>query len=678
MLYRRLLLGLLLLALLASLPALIHRVRAEQASRTVELVVDVNGYAKLAADSGVDLVTYLGQLRQAGATALGVSEESLADLAKRGHLVLASGGTVAGWLATGRVPAGWPADLTRATVSAAGTYAVVSDPAFNGWLGRALVDTQGPGVVRTYAGRQVWVYALPGDRKTVAKLPVGFYPPDFQPLASLGLPLALAMHNSPGLGAGGVATLFADATASTAANLVFFTSSSVVGAPGALSATATAMNQRDIVLGTLETSDQLGNVAQTGLQRLSALVGGRVVRVFDEPSWMVLHRPADFTVDSLVEAVESRNMRVLWLHPQHNGILPGQATAGNVALLANLASRLRATGYGGGQAGVLPDVTVPVWELVLMGWGAVAGALLLLDNLFPRTRRTGVLLLVLGLVLVPALLLVSHRLAPSALALLAAVTFPSLAVERVASRYDSWAQEGRVRLSTALYHGVVAAVDVLLVTLVGAALVGAMLGNTAHMLEWQYFRGVKLVYLLPPLLALVSYLVWVGPSGRRAPGRRADFWAEARWAWEWPVKLGALAVMGLVALAGLLYLVRSGNVTSALVPAIETQMRYALERLLIYRPRTKEFLIGYPALVASGWFAAHRRTGWYLLALLGGSVAAVSVQDAFAHIRTPFLGSLWRSGNGLALGLALGLVGTTVLALAWRWWEARGASTSQE
>jgi hypothetical protein len=74
------------------------------------------------------------------------------------------------------------------------------------------------------------------------------------------------------------------------------------------------------------------------------------------------------------------------------------------------------------------------------------------------------------------------------------------------------------------------------------------------------------------------------------------------------------------------------------------------------RPRTKEFLIGHPALVvALGLLSAGRRE-WLPLAMLLGAIGQVSLVNTFCHLHSPLEVSLMRTLWGILIGLLLGAI----------------------
>ncbi len=121
-----------------------------------------------------------------------------------------------------------------------------------------------------------------------------------------------------------------------------------------------------------------------------------------------------------------------------------------------------------------------------------------------------------------------------------------------------------------------------------------------------------------------------------------------------PVVVASVLTVGFVVF---IYLSRSGNFPLIPVSDLEFEWRSRLADLFSVRPRTKEFLLGYPALLLGSWLGPPAlRRGWgFVLAALGG-VAASSVLNTFVHLHIPAAVSTGRTLVGLGLGLAVGLL----------------------
>ena len=310
---------------------------------------------------------------------------------------------------------------------------------------------------------------------------------------------------------------------------------------------------------------------------------------------------------------------------------------------------------------------------VLQAVAVVAAGLLLLELLLPGLRNWGYApLAVLGL-LGAALGAGSQHLTQLLVPMAAASVFGGLAMWYAANLWNRWAPAAgapelhphpvaRARTFGWIWtRGVAVSAVTSGITFVGAVIIATLLGDTTHFLEWQYFHGIKVTYLGIPFLAACAFaaVVGFGASRQEAGGGILD---QVVWAGEQPVRYKHVAVLLFVALAGGIYLLRSGNVSAAYVPAIEQHMRTFLARTLPARPREKEFLVGYPSVFLALLALSRRSRWWFLLFLLGISAGQVSVVDTFEHIRSPFALSVWREGIGLAVGIA---TGTLALVVAW-------------
>ena len=129
--------------------------------------------------------------------------------------------------------------------------------------------------------------------------------------------------------------------------------------------------------------------------------------------------------------------------------------------------------------------------------------------------------------------------------------------------------------------------------------------------------------------------------------------------YKWAILAGVLAICGYI------YISRTGNTTAELSTA-ESTMRTALNDWLGVRPRSKEFLIGYPFLLLLLYLGASKQN-WVLT--LPAVIGQVSLVNTYAHIHTPLLISLQRGFNGLALGLVLGIVLVIAVKFFFIWWR---------
>jgi hypothetical protein len=106
-----------------------------------------------------------------------------------------------------------------------------------------------------------------------------------------------------------------------------------------------------------------------------------------------------------------------------------------------------------------------------------------------------------------------------------------------------------------------------------------------------------------------------------------------------------------------IYLLRSGNFNILPVFPAEIEARKFLELIMSARPRTKEFIIGYPSLFAF-LYLYPKKVSYKLLSFLGtlSTIVGISIINSFCHGHTPVLTSLSRTFNGLFLGIITGCI----------------------
>ncbi len=670
--YRRVLALLIVVGVLAGIPDAIARIRTESASRHVELVAGQHTFSALARAEGSRPAAFLKSLRASGVRGLAVSETTLLGLESSGAATVQTGHA---WLAA-RLAAG--AAPPPFQIQPHDVYVVTRSTALGRWLPTALRGTLPRAwtvSVHTLGGATV--VSIASSLATLEKVPLGFAPGSFKLARQLHMDVLPRLQNTRwGLSSTAVAALLQRVdSAGVPVHVIVFAGEgvSIPGYPHDLGLVSNWMRSHHLLLGAIETPDQLTNIHLPGVVHLNNALGQRTVRVYSVPTWLVNKYSANHARISLMSGVVERNLRVLYLHPILTGAHP---LAQNVSFYHSLVTILAGRGFVLGTPRPFAAITVPTYARVLEGLAILAGGLWLLAGLFPDTRRLGWWpLIVLGTA-TAGVAAVSHTLAPLVGALAAASVFGGLSVLWGARRWQAWqASDGdhAPGLGRLWLRGMGLAITMAAITALGGYLVATLLGSTPFMLDWAYFRGVKLTFLGTPFLAALAFVVYVGlaPEG----GRIRGLWREFSWAGEESVKFKYVLVFLVLAAIGGYYMLRSGNVSASLVPSIELRERDFLAQVFTYRPLEKEFLVGYPSILLLPLCAAKRQRWAYLFFLLGAAVGQVSIMDAFITLRTPLLNSTLRETYGLLLGLCTGTVGLIVIHTAVRLaarWRARG------
>ncbi len=610
------------LACAAALFLAVGRMRIERANRTVEIIVDADDVRRVASAAGITPEVLLRQLKGAGATALGVRELTLKEMLESGLVTLAPGGrrlVTADPLAAKRLASALTTKLPELGSHAEGT-AVVLPPAVS-----------------------------PNE---LQDMPLLLRPDALADAHRLGLRVVARLGNYPQASPAAIETAAAEA-ARAGAKLVVFRDDQVLGYQALLQDTAEAFVRHGLQYGYVEIAEQKGEEA------LAARLAPRLLRVHSITDADLETITPYTAVMRYARAVRERGIRAAYVRLLSRP-LPDPARE-NVQYLSSVVKGIQDEGFMIGPAAPLSAPTgwpsPPARWLVALGIAAGVG--LLLRRLIPLSAalRWALVLALAGLLLAVALVK-EPMLAPLG-GLLAASVFPALGLAVALQQVQS--EEGR-RPNALLRPALRGLLLASLFSLAGGLLVVGIYAKLPYLQGIGTFAGVKLSYLLPVLVALLVVIAEL--PGTDEP--LSAWWGRTRQKGEEflrsPVSWGG-AIVVVVTLAALaLALMRSGNESAVAPTGLELKMRSLLETILIARPRTKEFLLGHPALMLSLALLLRGRRGWLPLLVIIGALGQISLLNTFCHFHIPLYLSLLRSLHGLWLGALFG----GVFILAWR------------
>ncbi len=192
---------------------------------------------------------------------------------------------------------------------------------------------------------------------------------------------------------------------------------------------------------------------------------------------------------------------------------------------------------------------------------------------------------------------------------------------------------------------------VLLGTLcLGLLVMGAMLSGAEYYLNNELFRGIKISLIAPPLYTAVAFYIMYIEEKKDI----RVFLNKIKLAMQAQIKVYWVVLALVFGALGMYYLRRSGNVNS--ISSLESAMRTAITHLFPARPRTKEFLIGYPSLVLLIFYV--RKTDNRLLQwifAIGTAVLASSIVNTSCHVFADLSVIYGRVANGLLLGTVISI-----------------------
>lgn len=279
----------------------------------------------------------------------------------------------------------------------------------------------------------------------------------------------------------------------------------------------------------------------------------------------------------------------------------------------------------------LPLYSAPI--IWLCGLGAVVIFILLASEV--GLAKLGIIFGILGFIGYGGLLVKTPSFACKAMALFGAIMFPSYAL--VTTIQD----EPRNLKDTILSF-----LKVCVISFGGVLTIIGTLSRTSFGLGIDVFMGVKVAHVIPIGIVLLVLIY-------KAHGMDYKYYFGFL---QRKISYGAVIVIAVVAAALYIYTSRTGNTGSA--TGAELAFRQFLDSALGVRPRTKEFLIGYPILLCLLYFG-YREI--YLLLVIFAAIGPISLVNTYAHIHTPVLISLLRSAYGIIIGLIIGMIGIFVV-----------------
>lgn len=628
---RLVLCGLIVLALLCSLIVLGGRAAAEMENRHTLLTLEWSQLKDTAARNGYTVEDALAKLLPEGEEQIfsGVvyKEPTLYDWQNGGYLMLDSGTQLMSDMRAGN----WQTDDSFAS-DFNHNYVLCYDEALQQRVYEHLQNkTSAQNILHTFRAGDTLLYAVETSYPytDLVALGIGFGETDLALIKQFDLDLVVQVRSWPKVNAESLEFVFGN-LAALDVKAVGFNDTELPGVQqndwSDIAKKLTEILQRQ-GLPTLS----IEFYSQKGLQSFTAAMGYDMVRMHPVSESELLKLSDTRLQERFALAASERSMGVLMLRLRAN-----QSLDDAVDYVAGVRDAVQAKGVPTDEIAVVPDMQVAPWTLLAALAGVWAGGVLLMQK-FDMKRWAWLLPTVAAMAAVLLLFVTGTYWVQKLIALAAVVIFPFLAVALFADA------EGK-----SLPGAIGALCGMTLVSLSGAAIMAATLSERSYMSAVNVFSGVKLGQLVP-LLLLMVYLLYKLAAGR---GGATYLLVEFTRLMKKQVTIGMVLLAGVAAVLLLVYMMRTGN-TSAGISDYERAFRAFLDQVLLVRPRTKEFMIAHPIMLAILYFG-YRRNLWPVVLL--GAIGQVSLVNTFEHLHTPVLISLLRTFNGLWLGVVLGVV----------------------
>ena len=493
----------------------------------------------------------------------------------------------------------------------------------------------------------------PNLERAVQQMPLGIMTYELKKFDRMNFNIVVAPENFPGATEADVDRLFAREKAVGARVYGFMpVQGAVFGGRETAGYLADRLERQFVVL--LERPNQLSFVPNEGQDDLARKHAYAVLRAGTIDCWEMTKLKPEDALRRWDLANAERGIRLNIIQPFLQG--SDDLIQTNLDYVQQITDRVQKRGFEIGFAKPL-DSYFPSRLLIIPVIAAVVAAAVLLCQVL-LNWGTNLSLILWGLLTGAGVLgnFVYATVTHQAVALVAAIVFPVLTVLRITDMLEDLED---VKAWQIVANGVICLGLCVLLSLCGAVLLSAVMTDSRFLLELDFYRGVKVTFILPLILMLWAYVKQYDLFGLETydnpydKSLRKHQLAQRCLTWKNMLKL----IFGLIVLCGVLYvfLGRTGHSWQIPIPQFELEMRYWLEEHLYARPREKEFLIGHVAFMLMV-LAAHKQwgRGKRLFLAVVATIGQVSLIETFCHMRTPFLMSVVRGGYGYLFGAVLG------------------------
>ena len=645
---RKILIALIVLGAAAAGWIAVQRWSREQANRTVELTVEWTELQQLSGEFRVPLPQLLQRFRRAGVTSVALQEQTVRQLVDDGQVFRPDPFTDV--RVRQMIGGGGDATIRRTVLG-------FPDPVLRRRVEQNLGERWGKDRVREGVLGSMPALIVDGGYAEFRDLGAGLDPAAQAAVRGSGLAIVGRVKNYAALTPDELQWTIKDLH-NSGAHAVIFTGDEVLGNPNFIHETAADLLASGLAYGYVEFGKQHGDA------RLEEALAGEFLRVETIQGAEFSNLTPHAAVDRFIKAVRERGIRLCYIHLLSS--VTGSSLEGDEDFVAQIANGVHEFGFKPGVArpGAAWSASLPARALVMVGVIAALTLLLLeLMDPLPLWMGVGLALLLAGLI---GALVKTPVIGEEAGALLAALAFPTLSLTLSHFPTEASASDSRRpqfsggRGHTAAARGaLVFFLGTSLLTLVGGLDIIGLLGSTLFMTKTHQFVGIKPAISLPVIAVLLIYwgrLLDPGPLAirwRRFKRRVSELVNE-------PLRVGHVVVfLAAVVILGLL-IARSGNDSAVGASVFELKTRHILDGWLIARPRTKEFLLGNPALYLAFYCAIRGWRKWALSLLVVGAIGQTSLVNTFCHIHTPLYISIFHALNGLWLGALIGWIASLV------------------
>ncbi|MGF7398395.1 DUF5693 family protein [Thermoanaerobacterium thermosaccharolyticum] len=656
---KRILVFLIVLSLVVSVFVDISRISVENKYNTVETVADLYNFEKLASNTGSSIQDVLSKFKENGLKGVAVPEVTLNRLQEIGDISLHKLSDVENIYnlkdSTGNAAlAEYLKNLNDSQKKVQKDYIVVAtnDPKVYEFLKSSLAKRVPINKLTVLKKGKNFAFIINEDMDTFADQGLGFNKDDLYMVKSLGFDIIPRIENYNGIKDKDIQS-YIDLLKQYDVKTVIFGGNDVLGNPDKISYAASLFKKNGVAIGIIDTP--MGKSLQAGTEKFTKFDGYSGAKVYGLSEAETAKYDTSGIVDRWYRSIIERDVRIIYIRAKVDTTKTAAFNMKqNISMLKDINNLAQYAGLNLGIVKLLSPIHQSKIIEILISLGVVAGGVLLL-MLFGLKDKYSIILTILGVLFTAFLLLSKYNdLGVKAVALMSSIIYPSLAIGYFIEESKKIIENGDdshyVRNSLSIFFKTV------LISLIGGLIIAAIMADSKYMLKLDYFRGVKLSFIVPVVVYIAYYCYKV--CGINTFKKLSDASIKIL---NTEIKIWHVLAVLIAGFVGVIYISRTGNSPIVKPTAIELKFRSLLEHYLVARPRTKEFLVGYPALILSVYAAKNKSKPLNFILGILASIGILSMPNTMSHVESVLKIALERTVISWIFGVIIGVVALIVV-----------------
>jgi len=625
-----------------------NRFIKEDSNMNVEIIVDYSDLSDFSRSNGFNKINVLNDLKAAGVTTIAFTEITPEELVLDDRIILYKGEEILKNSFIFSIRSDEINDIIRkGMIKPDRFYLLTINDDFQKWLCNNLVIYKGKNRVNIIRiNKQYSFIEVIDSVKDFTVNGIGFIEENIKNINDIGFNVILRPENKDNLNKNSILQIwdyisYISEKYNMSGILFGGIKNEVLGYPEYLDIDIDKIKNFKSNIGIIEIYQAKQD--QKGIRKICLTYPDKTIRVQSIPDLYLKKITPVLAKDMFCLGVSERNIRWVYLRLFRNSFYGENLLQTNIKYIKNIINKLSERGFRFKKANPICETKYPFYFYVILSLTVASVFLILIRKFYDINKITEIILFIIFLLTIPLSKIAGKfPLACKILALLAGISFSALSLILILEISDKI--KVKRNLAGILIRTFVLTFIVFGFTVSGGLLIVALLNDTSYLMNVDQFRGIKLLIIIVPVLLFIWYLT----KHSRYPKNLLQILREPVYIWQ--------AVLAFIMiLAGIIYVIRSGN-TDIPVSDSERGLRSFLSDALVARPRFKEILIGYPAMILLfGLNIAEKRYFTGVLLLFAG-IGTADIIDTFAHLHTPLIITFIRLFNGLWIGILAGAI----------------------